>query len=130
MILLALALVSQQPTAQDCRDPQTQVEMNACAARDFEIADRALNIAYREAVAGARADDSELDRQVDQRPTSEAVLREAQRAWVTFRDAHCTLEGYQDARGGSMEPMSYNSCRTALTRARTAQLRGDASAAQ
>jgi len=123
MIVLALALVAQPLTAEDCRDPQTQVEMNACAARE-------LNIAYREAIAGARADDAELDRQADTRPTSEAVLREAQRAWVTFRDAHCTLQGYQEARGGSMEPMSYNSCRAGLTRARTAQLRGDASAAQ
>jgi uncharacterized protein YecT (DUF1311 family) len=125
MIMLALALVSQPLTAEDCRDPQTQVEMNACAARDFEIADRALNIAYREAIAGARADDAELDRRIDQRPTSEEVLREAQRAWVTFRDAHCTLQGYQEARGGSMEPMSYNSCRTGLTRERTVQLRGE-----
>ena len=130
MIALALALIAQPLTAEDCRDPQTQVEMNACAARDFEIADRALNPAYREAIAGAHADDAELDRQADTRPTSEAVLREAQRAWVTFRDAQCTLQGYQEARGGSMEPMSYNACRARLTRERTAQLRGDPAAAQ
>jgi uncharacterized protein YecT (DUF1311 family) len=130
MILLALALIAQEVTAEDCRDPQTQVEMNMCAMRDFEIADRALNIAYREAVAGARADDASIDRQYDQRPTSEEKLREAQRAWITFRDAHCTYQGYGEARGGSMEPMSYEVCRTELTRARTAQLRGDPAAAQ
>ncbi len=130
MIVLALALFAQPLTAEDCRDPQTQVEMNACAARDFEIADRALNAAYREAIADARARDAELDRAADQRPTSEAVLRDAQRAWVAFRDAHCTLQGYNDARGGSMEPMSFNICRASVTRERTAQLRDDHSPAQ
>jgi uncharacterized protein YecT (DUF1311 family) len=130
MILLTLALLSQEPTAEDCRDPQSQMMMNMCAARDFEIADRELNAAYREAIAGARAEDAELDRASDPRPTSEAVLREAQRAWAAFRDAHCTLQGYQEARGGSMEPMSYNVCRATLTRERTAQLRGDPTAAQ
>jgi uncharacterized protein YecT (DUF1311 family) len=58
------------------------------------------------------------------------VLRDAQRAWVTFRDAHCTLQGYNDARGGSMEPMSFNICRASVTRERTAQLRDDHSPAQ
>ena len=40
----------------------------------------------------------------DDRPGDEATLREAQRAWVAFRDAHCRLEGYE-ARGGTMEPL-------------------------
>ena len=58
----------------------------------------------------------------DQRPTTEAVLRQAQRAWLTFRDAQCTYEGYGEARGGSMEPMVYSGCRARLTRERIAQL--------
>ena len=107
-----------------CADPQTQLEMNMCAGLDFERADAELNAVWREAVAGARAADAELDRRYDQRPTTEAKLREAQRAWLVFRDAHCTVQGYDEARGGSMEPMVYGSCRAALTRRRTAQLRG------
>ena len=107
-----------------CDDPQNQADMNACAAIDFEAADAELNAAWREALASARAADAELDRAYDQRPTSEATLREAQRAWIVFRDAHCTLEGYDEARGGSMEPMVYDGCRARLTRERTAQLRG------
>jgi uncharacterized protein YecT (DUF1311 family) len=130
MIGLALAMSVQALTAEDCRDPQTQVEMNACAARDFEIADAALNIAYREALDSARQQDAEIDREFDQRPTAEAKLREAQRAWVTFRDAHCAWQAYGEARGGSMEPMSYNACRTSVTRQRTAQLRDDHSEAE
>jgi uncharacterized protein YecT (DUF1311 family) len=107
-----------------CEDPQNQMEMNVCAQIDFERADAELNTAWRVAIAGARAADAELDRRYDQRPTSEAKLREAQRAWLLFRDAHCTVEGYDQARGGTMEPMVYGGCRAALTRQRTAQLRG------
>jgi uncharacterized protein YecT (DUF1311 family) len=73
-------------------------------------------------IAGARGRDRELDRSYDVRPTTEAKLREAQRAWIVFRDAHCTVEGYDQARGGSMEPMVYHGCRARLTRERTRQL--------
>jgi uncharacterized protein YecT (DUF1311 family) len=127
MILLLLAsLASQAPLeaeyrASHCSDPQNQSDMNICAGIDFERADAELNSAWREAIAGARAADRELDRD-DERPTNEAVLRQAQRAWLSFRDAHCGWEGYE-ARGGSMEPMLYNGCRARITRERTAQLR-------
>jgi uncharacterized protein YecT (DUF1311 family) len=126
--LALAALAAFQTPYQDhqCDDPQHQADMNACAAIDFEAADAELNAAWREAVASARAADAEIDRQYDQRPTSEATLREAQRAWIVFRDAHCTLEGYDEARGGSMEPMVYDGCRARLTRQRTAQLLGPA----
>ena len=120
------ALAAVQPSWQEhhCADPQNQAQMNACAAIDFEAADAELNAVWREAVEGARAADAELDREFDQRPTTEEKLREAQRAWIVFRDAHCTVEGYDEARGGSMEPMVYDGCRARLTRERTAQLRG------
>lgn len=125
-LLLALALQG-APAAQalepDCRDPQAQMELNMCARIDFEHADAELNRAYREAIAAARQSDRELDRTYDQRPGYEAVLREAQRAWVAFRDAHCRYEGYEEARGGSMEPMVYSGCQARLTRERIAQLR-------
>ena len=126
-LLLALALqaaAAAQPDEPDCRDPQAQMEMNMCARLDFEAADRELNRVYREAIAGSRQSDRELDRQYDQRPGYEAVLREAQRAWVAYRDAQCRYEGYEEARGGSMEPMIFSGCSARMTRERTAQLRG------
>ena len=127
-LTLALALAATQPTPADeyhCATPETQsqLEMNMCAGLDFEAADRELNAAWREAIADARAADREVDRRYDQRPTEEAKMREAQRAWLLFRDAQCTVEGYEEARGGSMEPMVYSGCRARLTRERTAQLR-------
>jgi len=126
-LLLALALQgSLDARAREfhCDDPQNQMEMNICAGLDFERADAELNILWRQVVASARARDRELDRRYDQRPTSEAKLREAQRAWLVFRDAHCAVQGYDEARGGSMEPMVYGTCRAELTRQRIAQLRG------
>ena len=126
-VLLALALQgSLDARAREfhCDDPQNQMEMNMCAGLDFERADAELNTVWRQVIADARARDRELDRRYDQRPTTEAKLREAQRAWLVFRDAHCTVQGYDEARGGSMEPMVYGGCRAALTRQRTAQLRG------
>jgi uncharacterized protein YecT (DUF1311 family) len=108
-----------------CAQPMAQMDMNACAAIDFERADAELNRVYRDAVTEARRSDREIDRNVDHRPTAEAMLREAERAWVTFRDSHCTYDAYGEARGGSMEPMVYDGCRTELTRARIAQLTGN-----
>jgi uncharacterized protein YecT (DUF1311 family) len=125
-LLLALAAqgsLEARAREYNCADPQSQLEMNMCAEVDFERADAELNQVYREEIAGARAADREIDRQSDQRPTEEAKMREAQRAWLIFRDAQCTVEGYDEARGGSMEPMVYSGCRARLTRARTAQLR-------
>src|SRR6185436_15178293 len=126
-LLLALALqgaTAAQPDEPNCRDPQTQLEMNLCAGIEFERADAELNRVYRESIAGERQADRELDRRYDQRPSNETILREAQRAWVAFRDAQCTYEANGEARGGSMESMVHGQCLARMTRERTAQLRG------
>ena len=120
-LVMALALQA-QAREYHCDDPQNQHDMNACAAIDFEAADAELNAAWAAAIAGAREMDAEINREYDQAPTSEAVLREAQRAWIAFRDAHCALEGYA-MRGGSAEPLLYNGCRARITEQRTGQLR-------
>lgn len=123
ILVFALTLLAAQSAPAVCDG--TQAEMNECAARDFARADAELNAEYRDSIAHARADDRGPDSgrvEGDDRPGEEATLREAQRAWVVYRDAHCRLEGYSE-RGGSMESMVYDLCRAALTRARTAQLR-------
>jgi len=124
-LLLALALqgsLDARAREYDCPNAQAQMAMNMCSQIDFERADAELNRVYREEIADARQQDREIDRSFDQRPTAEAVLREAQRAWVIFRDAQCTYEGYGEARGGSMEPMVFSDCRARLTRERVVQL--------
>ena len=122
----ALLLLAAQDPPWNCENPQAQQEMNYCAEQDFQRADAELNIAWRAAIQSAQAADREEGAsriEGDTRPGDEATLREAQRAWVSFRDANCRLQSFE-ARGGTMQPMIDSGCRAALTRARTAELRG------
>ena len=127
-LLLAIAMLAaaQDETEIDCANAMAQIEMNICAGREFERADAELNTLWREIIADARASDrsGENGRMEGDNRSEEGTLREAQRAWVMFRDAHCTWEGFSE-RGGSMEPMVYEECRERLTRARIAELSGD-----
>ncbi|MDT9598210.1 lysozyme inhibitor LprI family protein [Sphingosinicella rhizophila] len=123
ILILAAVATAQTPYEEHhCDEPMAQQDMNACAQLDFEAADKELNLLWRDVIGAARQADKGLDRNDDTRPTHEAALRAAQRAWIQFRDAHCTYEGYE-MRGGSMEPMLYSGCRARLTRARIAELK-------
>ena len=108
-------------TAQDldCSNPQTQVEMTGCAAQAFEAADADLNLAYRMARDMARRLDQGLP--ADQIP-AEVILRDAQRAWIPYRDQACEAESLL-ARGGSLQNQLFYMCLERLTRARTEDLR-------
>jgi uncharacterized protein YecT (DUF1311 family) len=53
---------------------------------------------------------------------AEIALRDAQRAWITFRDAACRAEGYVYF-GGSMRLQVVALCLERMTRARTEELR-------
>ncbi|HVQ09206.1 MAG TPA: lysozyme inhibitor LprI family protein [Allosphingosinicella sp.] len=130
MILhLALILLSAQDPQWNCENPQAQQEMNFCAAQDYRRADAELSTAYRAAIESARQADREYAGLADGAggpdtgPGEEATLREAQRAWVSFREADCRLESFE-ARGGTMQPLIDATCRASRTRARTAELRG------
>ncbi len=122
-ILGTFLLVQARAEEIACDDPQSQAEMNRCAAQDFERADAELNRVWREVIVRQRLADRHIDLNHDRRPSGEDMLRQAQRAWVTFRDAHCTHEAADEARSGSMEPMIYNGCRTRITDERIGQLR-------
>ena len=124
IVSLSLALALQPMTEAECANASSQMEMTACATQRFERADAELNALYRRLTASARETDRSPDNgrvEGDDRPGEEATLREAQRAWVTYRDAHCRGEGYAE-RGGSMEPMIVADCLARLTRERIAQL--------
>lgn len=120
-LILALLLVSQTGEP-DCAG--TQAEMTQCAANDFARADDELNAVWRAVMAALRNRDVETA-QYDtvSRGSYTEAARNAQRAWVAFRDAECGAESDNEARGGSMEPMVFHACRARLTEERTAQLR-------
>lgn len=112
--LLALLLLPAPALAQaGCEGAQTQAAMTACAADALAVSDAELNGAYAAAIelAGIARPGKGLD----------ARLRDAQRAWIAFRDAACAAEAavYE---GGSMRPMVEARCLDRLTRARAQDL--------
>lgn len=127
--MIAALLLLLQPVAAeglpDCNEELAeqgiQQEMNICAYCDFLTADAALNEQWALTRAAMQVRDADRYRE-DDRPGYFETLLEAQRAWITFRDAHCRSEGYR-ARGGSLEPLLVATCKTALTEARTEELK-------
>jgi uncharacterized protein YecT (DUF1311 family) len=113
LVPLFLGTPTQTADAQadfDCKAPQTQMAMNACAGEDYQAADEELNAVWAE-LRDARRDSS----------TWQTIL-DAQRLWIPFRDAHCDAEAafYE---GGSIQPLIRFSCLATITQQRTAQLR-------
>ncbi|CTQ57035.1 hypothetical protein LP7551_05599 [Roseibium album] len=121
LALILLAAGSIQASAQDnvdCNNAMTQMEMTHCAGVDWQEADADLNVAYKSAMTAMRETDSYLPENLK---GATDTLREAQRAWIPYRDKACEAYGFL-ARGGTLEPMLVLSCRADLTRQRTAEL--------
>ncbi len=119
-VTIGVALLPVAAPAQevDCASAEAQVELTYCAEQDWMRADAVLNDAYQVALAVLTSVDAGLEAQDRGAVVN---LRNAQRAWITFRDAACAAEGYQ-MHGGSAEPMVIYGCRARLTEARTADL--------
>jgi uncharacterized protein YecT (DUF1311 family) len=107
-VLLLMTFAAGVAAAQNCADLRTQLDMNRCAAEDYASVDRELNRSYD--AYRARLGD-EQKRQ----------LREAQLAWVRFRDLSCQFES-SAVKGGSVYPLILQSCLASMTRARLRQL--------
>jgi uncharacterized protein YecT (DUF1311 family) len=121
--LLALWLPAAPAAAQqdpdiDCENAVVQMELTYCAEKDWQAADAGLNTAYSAAMKSMREMDANLT--ADLKGAAEA-LKEAQRAWIPYRDKACAAAGFL-ARGGSMEPMLIYSCLADMTKQRTTEL--------
>ncbi len=103
-----LALGSSAAAA-ECKGT-TQADLNTCADADLKRADAAMNAAYLK-----------LMKRIG--PQAQAALKEAQRAWLPYRDKSCDLEAL-GTEGGSAQPMVRAGCVTALTEERTRRLTG------
>ncbi|AZO31186.1 lysozyme inhibitor LprI family protein [Mesorhizobium sp. M1B.F.Ca.ET.045.04.1.1] len=107
-----LALLITTPAAlaaaPDCAAAKTQADLASCTAKDAASADTALNAVYK--VLSERL-----------APTDQQRLRDAQRAWIPFRDKECAFrtQPYAD---GSVYSSLVETCKTDLTKARLAQL--------
>jgi uncharacterized protein YecT (DUF1311 family) len=104
-------LLSFQAHADGCDSATTQGDMNACAGRQYQAADKDLNAVYQQITQ--RLKDSADTRQ---------LLVATQRAWVSFRDAECAFAA-SGVSGGSVYPLIQLNCLTAQTVSRTQVLK-------
>jgi uncharacterized protein YecT (DUF1311 family) len=92
-----------------CANPLTQSEMNQCAGKAYREADARLNEAYRKLVS--MLDEAEI-----------AQLKEAQTAWLKYRDTNCMFVADQ-YKGGSIHPLIQSTCLKEVTNRRTVELK-------
>ncbi len=105
----------------DCANAGNTVEMNFCADKDYKAADKALNAAYANAAEYIRTR-GEQEKPYDTASFQEA-LRNAQRAWVTYRDADCKDLVAQEWSGGTGATAAILGCMTEKTIQRTKELK-------
>ncbi|HXJ78222.1 MAG TPA: lysozyme inhibitor LprI family protein [Candidatus Methylomirabilis sp.] len=98
-------------TTARCENAQTTAAMRECELRRYQQADIEMTAAYQ-ALMG----------QLDQ--IGRTKLRQAQRAWVKYRDAEADLQA-DAARGGTLAPLIRASALADLTESRREQLRKD-----
>ena len=107
-IMVIALLMSSAALAQDCEKAETQLELNDCAAAEYQKADSELNAAYKKVYALASKE-------------QHGLLKNAQNAWIKLRDADCDFIA-SGVEGGSIQPMIYSQCLTDKTRERSAYL--------
>ena len=86
-------------------------EYKACLARAADRADAALNQAYKTLQDKIRAAAKEMGQEPDVQFNN---LKDAQKQWIAYRDANCTLEDSL-AFGGTAIGGNYSSCLCALS---------------
>ena len=113
LLLFAVMLAASASPQQDLKrcydEARSTYAMRQCNAEEFRIYDQALNESYRQ-----------LMQRLD--PTERRNLREAQRAWIRYRDAECRFEGFA-MRGGTGEALLVGECLAEMTQRRAGELR-------
>lgn len=90
LIAGAALLLSTSALANECDNATTQLELNTCSAQQYQAADKKLNQTYQAAIKRAAAPQRDL-------------LKKAQQAWITLRDADCAFIGSGRKAGASSQ---------------------------
>lgn len=120
VLLVDAPASSEEAPSVDCKDAQTQSDMNICAAQDYEAADKVLNRQWLATKKAATAWDDVVAGEGRARGAEERLLK-AQRAWLAYRDSQCETLGFS-FEGGSIQPLVVSNCLADLTRKRTEEL--------
>lgn len=100
----------------------TTLGITECAMRETAAWDVLLNEEYRAVRAGAKAADAAEAQHFPEFARRVISLRDAQRAWIAFRDAECAL-AYAEWGSGSMRGIAAAHCQLEMTAERTFTLR-------
>ena len=128
ILALASLLVSQAAESPpSSREPPacwdgSQREMNACAFKEYQQADAAMNAQWlktSELMKRLDTDSGPPNEIIGNMSHFEALLK-GQRTWLAYREAYCSIFG---ASGGSSKTMLIYTCRRDETRARTEKLK-------
>lgn len=102
-----------------CDQAVSQNDINICADLDYRAADKALNAQWTATKKVLTGWDAELEAH---NKGAVEELTKAQRAWISYRDAHCNAVGYS-VWGGSLYQAVILGCLAEVTRNRTAELK-------
>jgi len=106
---LGISAGAAQAQPVDCANATTQMQMNVCASDAARAADRDLNKTYTTLIARIDGKDAV------------ALLRDAEKAWIAYRDKECTFETSLTV-GGTIHSMVVAECLETVTRARQKEL--------
>jgi uncharacterized protein YecT (DUF1311 family) len=109
LLLMGAVLMAQQQKKDPCADAQSQGEMNICWGKEYKAADARLNTVYRDFMTKLNEEES-------------TQLKNAQLAWLKYRDTNCEFVADQ-FKGGSMRPMIVAMCLADVTNARVNELK-------
>jgi uncharacterized protein YecT (DUF1311 family) len=110
LVSSAVLLMGQSvlPAAPDCSAAMTQTDMNICAGNAYKAADADLTKVYH-------------DLMMKVSDAGKIGLRDAERAWILYRDKECAFETAGSV-GGSVHSMVLSLCLTQKTNTRVAEL--------
>lgn len=122
LLIAALALVAPTAHADDawiCDTSKDNADHIACADREFHAQDAELNRVYQSLLKTALGDTKPLH---GYGPPPYMALKDAQRAWVAYRDSNCHWKSTQFY-GGTEQAVIMASCRALATRDRVNELK-------
>lgn len=109
--IFLLFAIAQAHAADPCKGATTDMQLRECESKSLSAADAKLNIAY-----------SKLTKLLD--AEGKKKLKEAQRAWIAFRDANAVFAGDLN-RGGTAEDLNIIGTKTNMTNARVKELQSE-----
>jgi uncharacterized protein YecT (DUF1311 family) len=115
-----VATPSSAEEAIDCNQAKSTVEINFCVDKDYQAADKALNEAYATTLKSVRSRDMEAPYDAK---SFETALKNAQRAWVAYRDADCKELVPQEWAGGTGTTAAVLGCMIDKSNARIKELK-------